>query len=200
MRKITLYIGVLFILAAAGCATSTPEVAEPAASPPGMSLFENARGLEASGNYEKAYVAYSEALTELDDVALYQEAIIARARTLHLMNRHGAALSALSPMPEFPETLFDCRKMVLAAKILQRMDSPSEYVEALLEVALDTELNENGVLLFKAEGYAELGKVYIAGNKVDRAMRCFEYAAELYEKYGDMGKMRTCLNIRDYLK
>ena len=201
MRKITLYIGSLLMLAVAGCttaATDAVETAEP--SPPGMAAFENARRLELAGNFEKAYIAYSEVLAELEDKAMYQEAVLARAGALYQLSRYGAALAALSPMPEIPETLFDCRKMGLAAKILQRMETPREYVEALWEVALDTTIHEEGATLFKAGGYAELGKIYIAGDKIERAMKCFDYAAKLYEKCGDTEKMKTCLNVRDYLK
>lgn len=196
------FAGLLF----AGCASTEPPLraADPASAPPpeapGVVLLREAVDLEKRGVYETAYIRYSEALGALDDPALSREAVLARARTLFEMRRYGAALAALSPMPELPGNLFDCRKMALASRILQKMNVKPEYVEALMEVALDNNIEEAGVAQFKADGYADLGRIYIANKKVEKAAKCFEFAAGLYERNGDLEKARTCRNIRDYLK
>lgn len=199
--SLLLFTSAFAALLFAGCATTVslpPEAPPPPA--PGIVKLEEAISLEKRGVYESAYIRYSEALGELQDQGLYREALLARARTLFEMRRYPAALAALSPMPELPETLFDCRKMALAARILQQMRVKPEYVEALLEVALDNRIEEPGVLAFKADGYADLGKLYIANSKVEKAAKCFEYAAGLYERNGDETRAKACRNIQDYLK
>lgn len=193
------FAGLLF----AGCANTEPpppEEAVPPPSAPGVVLLREAIDLEKRGVYETAYIRYNEALTELEDPALSREATLARARTLFEMRRYSAALAALSPMPDLPGNLQDCRKMALASRILQKMNVKPEYVEALMEVALDNNIEEPGVGQFKADGYADLGRIYIANGKVERAAKCFEFAAGLYEHNGDEEKARTCRNIRNYLQ
>ncbi len=199
--KLTLFCSALVGLLFAGCAGTESLPPEPPQLPvPGVALLQEAVELETRGVYETAYIRYNEALSELEDPVLSREAMLARARTLFEMRRYGAALAALSPMPELPASLYDCRKMALASRILQKMNVKPEYVEALMEVALDNNIEETGVALFKADGYADLGRIYIANEKVEKAAKCFEYAAELYERNGNTGKANACRNIRDYLK
>lgn len=190
----------LFTLLFAGCATTEVKVRK---TPAEVSLEEKiakADDLLKKKDHQQAFILYSEALKEIKDIKVYRELQLKISSTQYEMKNYPAALAALAPMPELPATLNDCKKLVMAAKILQQMKSKKEYVEALLEVALDNPVDEPGTIPFKAYGYAELGKVYVANGKTARAVKCFEYAAKLYNMADDKENAKACRNIMEYLR
>ncbi len=200
MTRFSLFLAISALAFLCGCSSPDPAPAEPPALGKGETILREARQLEKSGDLKTAYIRYSEAMDHAGDLAVMRHIGLERAALLLKMKRCNAALAALEPMPEFPDNLYDCRKMMLAAKILQHMNIKGEYIEALMEVALDNHIDEPGVIPFKAAGYTELGKVYVANRKTRRAVKCFDFAAELYRKNNEPEKAQTCANIRDYLK
>lgn len=185
----------------AGCVSVSPPAQQDAVSTPSLEeKIRQADELFGSRNYQQAFTLYSEARAEAAEEKIFQLLQVKIAGTLYEMNNLPAALAALSPMPELPEDLNDCRKLVMAARILHRMKGKPEHVEALLEVALDNSIGGEGSLAFKASGYAELGRVYVANGKTARAVKCFEYAAGLYARSGDAENAAACKNIMEYLR
>ncbi len=185
----------------AACSTVAPDTAAaPPAQPTAEARMAEARACEQTGNYQKAFIIYSELQSEADDVKTHRALQMLRANALFEMRNYPAALAALAPMPEMPATLDDCRKMILAARILQSMKGKPEHVEALLEVALDNSIDDPEAIPVKAGGYAELGKIYVANGKNARAIKCFENAAQLYEMDNDEEKAKICRNIMEYLR
>lgn len=196
------YLLSLFLLLLwAGCAAPAPERAKavPAPSPIEKKIAQ-ADSLLRQKNYRQAFILYSEAQKETQDVKLFRTLQLKIADTLLEMRNYPAALAALAPMPELPATFNDCQKLVMAARVLQKMKGKGEHIEALYEVALDNTIDEPGIIAFKASGYAELGKVYAANKKTSRAVKCFEYAAKLYTMVKDEENARACRNIMEYLR
>lgn len=189
------------LLLFAGCAVPQAETVKSLPEPsPLEKKIRQGDTLLKQKNFRQAFIAYTEAQKECTDIKVFRDLQLKRAGTLLEMKNFPAALAALAPMPEFPATLNDCQKMVLAARILQKMKSKGEYVEALLEVALDNSIDAPGIIPFKASGYAELGRVYVANKKTARAAKCFEYAAKLYQMANDEENARICKNIMEYLQ
>lgn len=162
--------------------------------------MQQADDLMKQKKYQQAFILYCEAQKETKDVKIFRNLQLKISASQYEMRNYPAALAALAPMPELPATLNDCQKLVMAARILQKMKGKPEYIEALLEVALDNSIDEPGVIPFKASGYAELGRVYVANRKTSRAVRCFEYAAQLYNMTGDKENELICRNIMEYLR
>lgn len=162
--------------------------------------LHSARAAEQAGNLDSAYKLYSEALTAITDHDLYAETLLARARVLKNMGRFSAALAAVAPLPENPRSIYDCRKMIFAAEVLQQMGDKDEHVEALYEVALDNRLGGRDALAFRAHGYAALGRLYLERRKTARASGCFSRAEKLYAAAGLDDKAQTCREIREYIQ
>ncbi|HBJ95392.1 MAG TPA: hypothetical protein DDZ11_02650 [Lentisphaeria bacterium] len=163
-------------------------------------LLKEAETYAGRKNWQKAFMMYSEALSEVENVKLYGEIQLKTAYSLYMMKQYPAALAALAPLPELPATLLDCKKLALASGILHKMNGAPKYVEALLEVALDNSIEASGVIPFKAAAYAELGRIYAEHGKNLRAVKCFEYAAELYDMLGEKEQASACHNIAEYLE
>ncbi len=201
MRNKTLSAALLAPLLFAACTTLPEPPPKTAAklSPLRKKLAEADRCADQK-QWRKAFVIYSEAQKEIDDLKLHRAVQLKISRALCGMKNDPAALAALAPMPEFPATLNDCKKLAMASRILHRMKGKPDHVEALLEVALDNAIDEPGVIPFKAAGYAELGRLYVAHRKTARAVKCFEYAAKLYRISGDREQAAACRNIMEYLK
>ncbi len=162
--------------------------------------LNQASRLEKVGNYQKAYIIYCEIQKDCDDINVYRDIQLRLADILLKMRKYPAALSALAPMPELPESLYDCKKLFMAARVLKKMKGKPEHIEALMEVALDNRIDEPGVVPFKADGYAELGRVYVDNKKIPRAIKCFKYAADLYKMDENNKKADACRNILEYLR
>lgn len=195
------YLCLLPIILLTGCSSLEQKLPEPAPKQnPLEQKIDQADSLLRQKKFRQAFILYSEAQKETNDIKIYRNLQIKIAGAQLEMKNYPAALAALAPMPEFPATLNDCQKLVMAARILQKMNGKPEYIEALLEVALDNSVDEPGTIPFKAYGYAELGKVYVANKKTARAIRCFEYAAKLYSMTGDEENVRICRNIVEYLR
>ncbi len=187
------------IISLSACNLPMPEdekIKEP--EPP--ELYVKAQQAEKQGNYQQAFMLYSELIDKVDTPKIIRKLTICRAEMLMKMGQYPAALGMLNPMPDYPTNLFECQKMMLAAQILKKMDGKPEYVEALMEVAIDNKIDEDGVIPFKAHGYAMLGRQYIANGKNARAIKCFAYASELYTKDGKNEEAMACKNIMDYLR
>lgn len=150
--------------------------------------------------WEEAYKLYSELQRDADDPAACRAIQLKTANALFMLGRHSAALAALAPMPELPGSLHDAKKLALASRILQKMNGKPEHVEALLEIALDNSFEGTEADLFRANGYAELGRVYFANSKNARAAKCFEYASDLFRSLDDKEQAETCRHIAEYLK
>lgn len=200
-------VGILFcfagllLLCQAGCTSVPPEPAPEAQSvSPQIQKIREADALMKEKKFRQAFMLYSEVRKEAGDVRQFRELQLKIAAAHFEMHNFPAALAAIAPMPELPATLHDCQKLVLAARILQKMKGKPEHIESLLEVALDNTIEEPGVIPFKAFGYAELGRVYVANQKTPRAIKCFQYAARLYEAAGDRENARICRNIMEYLR
>lgn len=195
------YLCLLALILFTGCASLKQEKqkSEPQLSPLELKI-NRADGLLKQKNYQQAFMLYAEAQKEAKDEKVFRELQLKISATQFEMNNFPAAMAALAPMPEFPATLNDCKKLVMAARILQKMNGKPEHIEALLEVALDNSINEPGTVPFKASGYAELGKVYVANKKTPRAVKCFEYATKLYKIVGDEENAAICKNIMEYLQ
>lgn len=200
--EIKKYAGLLSLVFLVGCTSAKKEMATTEA-PELVSIetkIEQADEQLKQKNYAQALILYGEAQGETSDVKLFRKLQLKIAETQYEMRNYPAALATLAPMPELPATLNDCQKLVMAARILQQMNSKPEYIEALLEVALDNSIDEPGTIPFKAFGYAELGKVYVSNKKTARAIKCFEYAAKLYKLAGDEENAAICKNIMEYLR
>lgn len=199
MTKLFILLMFLMAFALSACHRELPEekvITEP--QPP--EIYVQAQKAEKQGDYQKAFMLYSELVDKVDTPKIIHDLTLRRSETLMKMGQYPAAFSMLNPMPEYPTNLYECQKMILAAQILKKMNGKPEHVEALMEVAIDNRIDENGAILFKAQGYAMLGREYVANGKTARAMKCFEYAAELYEKDGKSQEANTCRNIADYLR
>lgn len=201
MKNKKCFILFFLTLLLAGCNTvqQEPQKSVPVLTPLEQKV-KQADLLAKQKNYQKAFILYSEAQKETQNIKIFRNLQLKISSVQYEMKNYPAALAALSPMPELPATLNDCQKLVMASRILQKMKSKGEYIEALLEVALDNSINEPGVIPFKAAGYAELGKVYVANKKTSRAVKCFEYAAKLYDMANDKENAVICRNIMEYLR
>ncbi len=197
-NKLILLSYSLGVLLLAGCATT--ETATPEAPITSADKLQEAETLGKRGNWQEAYKIYGELQQNTTDVATFENLQIMKSNALFGMGNYPAALAELAPMPEFPETLYDCKKLAMAARILSKMDTKAEYVESLLEVALDNNVDGDGVIQFKAAGYAELGRVYVTNKKIGKAIKCFEYAADLYDMVNNKEQANACRNIMEYLK
>ncbi len=193
-KTILLLLATMAILS--GCATIEPVPVKPVELTP----VQKADKLFKQGRWQDAFISYSEILKNCEDVKLYRELQVKVASSLYRMQKYPAALAALSPMPEMPASLNDCKKMAMAAQILMAMKAKTEYVESLWEVALDNKVDGDGVMAFKADGYARLGKIYFDNGKNAHAIKCFEYASDLYKKLGNQEKSDNCRNIMEYLR
>lgn len=195
------YFCLLLLVLLAGCATVKQEELkkEPVLTPLEQKI-KKADELFRQKNFQQSFILYSEAQKENADIKLHRDLQLKISAVQFEMRNYPAALAALAPMPEFPATLNDCKKLVMASRILQKMNGKAEHIEALLEVALDNSVDEPGTIEFKAFGYAELGRVYVANKKTARAVKCFEYAAKLYKMAGDKENAVICKNIMEYLK
>lgn len=183
-----------------GCFSNETLESPTPASPTVEQMLNDADNYAKAKRWQQAFVAYSDALNSIDDYQLHQEVKLKVVESLYELQDYPAALAGLAPMPELPATLLDCKKLAMASRILHKMKSKPEYVEALLEVALDNTVQGDGVILFKAQGYAELGKIYVSNGKTAKASKCFEYASELYEMEGNTAQADACKNIMEYLK
>lgn len=198
-KKYFLYSGVMLLLA--GCASTAPEPVKPLPEPtPIEKKITQADALLKQKNFQKAFILYSEAQKETNDVKIFRDLQLKIANSLLEMKNYPAALAALAPMPELPASFNDCQKLVIAARVLQKMKGKAEHIESLYEVALDNTIDEPGIIPFKASAYAELGRIYVANKKVPRAVKCFEYAAKLYTMVNDQENARACRNIMEYLR
>jgi len=189
---------VVFSLVLSGCA-SMDKTRTPPLSPLEVKLRDAAHCRQA-GDFQKAFIFYCELQNNIDDQKEYQKISLLKADLLLQMQNYPAALASLAPIPELPATLYDCKKLILASRILQKLKGNPDHIEALLEVALDNSIHESGVIFVKASGYAELGKIYIKHKKSRRAIKCFEYAAMLYDQMDDSQNADACRNIMEYLQ
>ena len=176
------------------------EIKQPVKISPLQAKIIKADSLAKKQNWIEAFKLYSDAKKDTDDFKQYQNIQLKKVAVLIGMKNYQAALVALAPMPELPATLNDCKKLALASTILDKMNSKKEYVEALLEVALDNSIDEAGAIEFKAAGYAQLGRLYIKNKKIPRAIKAFKYASELYEMINNQEQAKVCKNIMDYLR
>lgn len=201
-----LLVGFLATALLAGCRTARVEDASAPMEEEDvlMSRFEQqmstAKAYEKSNQWEQAYLLYRDLQTDTDDPTVHRSLQLKAANALFMAGRYPAALAALSPMPELPGSLHDAKKLALAARILQKMDGKPEHVEALLEIALDNSFEGRDADMFRAAGYAELGRVYFSNSKNARAAKCFEYASELFEALHDEEQAETCRHIAEYLR
>jgi general secretion pathway protein D len=150
--------------------------------------LRRAKTFEKSQQYTKALVAYRDALDrELDQVA-HGEARLGVARCLMRLPspRYRAALNALAPLPENPQTGLERQQMALAGEILLRLRNP-QPAESVLEVALSGLEPSRKDIAWLAPTYANLGVTYMHNRKLRHAEQALQTAARHYDTLG-MGR------------
>lgn len=205
MNKNKLVFLCLFLLISAGC-FSIPEPPEkekttPPADPilvdrerPSAELYAEALTAEQRGQHVEAIKLYSLVIGKADSTVLYQSSILTRARLLMFSGETETALASLNPLSDQPQTFFDCRKLAMAGRIMERKQQ-YEDAESLYEVALTAVPKGKGTEIFRAEAFAALGKVYIRNQKADRAVAVFQKAAILYSRNNLPRQAEGCREI-----
>lgn len=164
---------------------------------PPHELFKRAQDLEKT-NPTEAVKLYSMVAGRGDNFTLHKAAILARARVLMDMRDFEAAMSSLTPLSENPQTLFDCRKLAMASRLLM---SQGDFIQAesLMEVAVDNVSTGKETEIFRAEAFATLGKIYIQNKKSDRALTAFRIAGDLYTQNNFPEQAKACKNIAEFI-
>lgn len=163
-----------------------------------LEKYELARVAELKSDYIQALKIFSELLNEPHNSSVYQTAFIARSRVLMQMKKYNQAMAVLQPLSENPNTLFECRKLAMCARVLVNLKRFDE-AENLLKVAIDKSPLRPDTELFRAEALSALGYICFTQSKPLEAVRFFRSAAPLFEKNNQKKQARKCIEIADYI-
>ncbi len=164
-----------------------------------IEILKEARAKEAEKDYLEAAKKYSLVAERTYVHEELEEAVIGRARSLLLSGKIDAALVSLDPLNDDPNTYFECQKLALAGRILSAKNNFKD-AESAYEVAIGKCPRIPQTELFRAEGFAALGQVYIHNEKFTQAIRVFTVAEQLFIRQNCKEKASACAEIIRYIK